>query len=56
MPDVFIKTYNRIVTEFFSQSSQYEYAENVEFVLYFSEDTSNINYQCEICIAVNEKE
>ena len=27
MPDAFIETYNRIVTEFFPQSSQYEYAE-----------------------------
>lgn len=32
MPDAFIDTYHRIVTEFFPQSSQYEYAENVENV------------------------
>lgn len=56
MPDAFIETYNRIVTEFFPQSSQYEYAENVEFEVYSSEDTSNPDYQCEIWIAVNEKE
>lgn len=55
MPDAFIETYNRIVTEFFPQSSQYEYAENVEFEVYSSADTSNPNYQCEIWIAVNEK-
>jgi len=55
MPDAFVETYHRIVTEFFPQSSQYEYAENVEFEVYSSEDTSDPNYQCEIWIAVNEK-
>ena len=55
MPDAFIETYHRIVTEFFPQSTQYEYAENVEFEVYSSEDTSDPNYQCEIWIAVNEK-
>ena len=55
MPDTFIETYNRIVTEFFPQSTQYEYAENVEFEVYPSADTSDPNYQCEIWIAVNEK-
>ncbi|MEE0963327.1 MAG: AraC family transcriptional regulator [Ruminococcus bromii] len=55
MPDAFIETYNRIVTEFFPQSSQYEYAENVEFEVYSSADTLNPNYQCEILIAVKEK-
>lgn len=55
MPDAFIETYNRIVTEFFPQSTQYEYAENVEFEVYPSQDTTNPDYQCEIWIAVNEK-
>ena len=55
MPDAFVETYHRIVTEFFPQSTQYEYAENVEFEVYFSENTSDPNYQCEIWIAVNEK-
>lgn len=55
MPDAFIETYNRIVTEFFPQSTQYEYAENVEFEVYSSADVSNPNYKCEIWIAVNEK-
>ena len=55
MPDAFIETYHRIVTEFFPQSTQYEYAENVEFEVYSSADTSNPNYQCEIWIAVKEK-
>ena len=39
MPDAFAETYNRIVTEFFPQSTQYEYAENVEFEVYSSADT-----------------
>lgn len=55
MPDAFVETYHRIVTEFFPQSTQYQYAENIEFEVYHSEDTSNPNYQCEIWIAVNEK-
>lgn len=55
MPDAFIDTYHRIVTEFFPQSSQYEYAENVEFEVYSSADTTDPNYQCEIWIAVKEK-
>lgn len=55
MPDAFIETYHRIVTEFFPQSSQYECAENVEFEVYSSADISDPNYHCEIWIAVNEK-
>ena len=55
MPDAFIETYHRIVTEFFPQSTQYEYAENIEFEVYGSENTKDPNYQCEIWIAVHEK-
>ena len=55
MPDAFIETYHRIVTEFFPQSAQYEYAENVEFEVYSSADVSDPDYRCEIWIAVNEK-
>ena len=54
MPDAFIETYQRIVTEFFPQSTQYEYAESVEFEVYSSNDVSDPNYKCEIWIAVNE--
>lgn len=54
MPDAFIETYHRIVTEFFPQSTQYEYAESVEFEVYSSNDVSDPNYKCEIWIAVNE--
>ena len=55
MPDAFIETYHRVVTEFFPQSMQYEYAENVEFEVYSSADISDPDYKCEIWIAVNEK-
>lgn len=55
MPDAFIETYHRIVTEFFPQSSQYEYGESVEFEVYSSENVSDPNYRCEIWIAVKEK-
>ena len=55
MPDAFIETYNRIVTEFFPQSSQYEYAESVEFEVYSSQDVLDPDYRCEIRIAVKEK-
>lgn len=55
MLDAFIETYHRIVTEFFPQRAQYEYAENVEFEVYLSQDVSDPNYKCEIWIAVNEK-
>ena len=41
MPDAFAETYHRIVTEFFPQSTQYEYAENIEFEVYPSADTSS---------------
>lgn len=55
MPEAFIETYHRIVTEFFPQSTQYEYAESVEFEVYSSADTGDPNYFCEIWIAVREK-
>lgn len=55
MPDAFVETYHRIVTEFFPQSAQYEYAEGIEFEVYPSENTTDPNYQCEIWVAVNEK-
>lgn len=55
MPEAFQKTYEKIVTEFFPQSTKYEYGEGIELEVYPSEDTSNPNYTCEIWIAVNEK-
>ncbi|WP_418830499.1 hypothetical protein [Ruminococcus sp.] len=35
----------------FPQSSQYEYAEGVEFEVYPSADTTDPNYNCEIWVA-----
>ena len=55
MPDAFVETYHRIVTEFFPQSAQYEYAENTEIEAYPSANTADPNYACEIWIAVKEK-
>lgn len=55
MPDAFIDPYHKVVTEFFSQSTQYEYAENVEFEVYFSANTADLNYTCEIRDTVDEK-
>lgn len=55
MPDAYIETYNRIVTEFFPQSTSYEYAESVEFEVYPSMDTSDPDYACEIWVAIKEK-
>lgn len=39
----------------FPQSSQYKYAEGVEFEVYSSADITAPNYHCEIWVAVNEK-
>lgn len=54
MPEAFANTYNRIVTEFFPQSSTYEYGESIEFEVYPSHDILNPNYTCEIWIAVKK--
>lgn len=55
MPKAFQETYGKIVSEFFPQSTRYEYAEGIELEVYPSEDVTNPNYSCEIWIAVNEK-
>lgn len=55
MPDAFKETYKRICTEFFPQSSTYEYGSGVELEVYPSADVQDPNYTCEIWIAVNEK-
>ena len=55
MPDSFIDTYKRIVSEFFPQNQNYSYAGGVELEVYPSDDTQNPDYTCEIWIAVNEK-
>lgn len=55
MPDAFKDTYKRIGTEFFPQSSAYEYGSGIELEVYPSADVQNPDYTCEIWIAVNEK-
>ena len=55
MPDAFKDTYKQICTEFFPQSSTYEYGSGIELEVYPSADTQNPDYTCEIWIAVNEK-
>lgn len=55
MPDAFKETYKRICTEFFPQSSTYEYGNGIELEVYPSADVQNPNYTCEIWIAVKEK-
>lgn len=55
MPDAFIETYRKIVSEFFPGSSRYEYAGGVEIEVYPSDKTDDPDYSGEIWIAVNEK-
>ena len=55
MPDVFIETYRKIVSEFFPSNDRYKYAEGVEFEVYPSDKTDSLDYYGEIWIAVNEK-
>lgn len=55
MPDAFQKTYQQICTEFFPQSSSYEYGNGIELEVYPSAEVQDPNYSCEIWIAVNEK-
>lgn len=55
MPDAFKETYKKICTEFFPQSSIYEYGSGIELEVYPSADVNNPDYTCEIWIAVNLK-
>ena len=55
MPDAFKETYKKICTEFFPQSSTYEYGNGIELEVYPSADVQNPDYTCEIWIAVKEK-
>lgn len=55
MPDAFKNTYKKICSEFFPQSSTYEYGNGIELEVYPSADVQNPDYTCEIWIAVNEK-
>ena len=55
MPETFIETYRKIVSEFFPGSNRYEYAGGVEIEVYPSDKTDDPNDSGEIWIAVNEK-
>lgn len=55
MPDAFVETYRKIVSEFFPQSDKYEYGQGIELEVYPSDKVDDPNYTCEIWIAVNEK-
>lgn len=55
MPETFIETYRKIVSEFFPGGERYEYAEGVEIEVYPSDKTDDPDYYGEIWIAVNEK-
>lgn len=52
MPEAFVETYKKIVSEFFPQSDRYAYAHGVELEVYPSEKVDDPNYTCEIWIAV----
>lgn len=54
MPDAFRETYRRVCTEFFQQSD-YEYGNGVEIEVYPSADVQNLDYTCELWIAVKHK-
>lgn len=55
MPEAFKETYKRICTEFFPQSSEYQYGNGIELEVYPSADVQNPDYTCEIWIAVEKK-
>ena len=54
MPEAFNQVYRKIVSEFFPQSTKYEYGWGVELEVYPSQDISNPDYTCEFWIAVKE--
>lgn len=56
MPDVFVETYQKIVTEFFPQNGMYEYGQGVELEVYPSDQVDDPEYWCEIWIGVKEKQ
>lgn len=55
MPDAFVETYRKIVSEFFPQNERYEYGQGIELEVYPSDHVEDPDYRCEIWIAVNEK-
>lgn len=55
LPEAFQRTYKRIVTEFFPQNGQYEFVNEIELEVYPSDRLEDMDYTCEIWIAVKEK-
>ncbi len=55
MPDAFVETYRKIVSEFFPQNGRYEYGKGIELEVYPSDKVTDPDYTCEIWIAVKEK-
>ncbi len=55
MPEAFVETYHKIVSEFFPQNGRYEYGQGIELEVYPSDQVSDPNYTCEIWVAVKEK-
>ena len=55
MPEAFVETYRKIVSEFFPQSDKFAYGNGIELEVYPSDKVDDPNYTCEIWIAVNEK-
>lgn len=55
MPDAFVETYRKIVTEFFPQNDRYECNQRIELEVYPSDRVDDPNYTCEIWVSVNEK-
>lgn len=55
MPEAFVETYKKIISEFFPQSDKYEYDRSIELEVYPSDKVDDPNYTCEIWVAVNEK-
>lgn len=55
MPEAFVETYKKIVTEFFPQNDRYEYVPEIELEVYPSDMVEDPDYVCEIWVAVKEK-
>ncbi len=55
MPEAFIETYKKIISEFFPQNDRYEYGHGIELEVYPSDNVDDPDYQCEVWVAVNEK-
>ncbi len=55
IPESFHKTYKRIISEFFSEDSKYEYGECAELEVYPNDNVTKPDYTCEIWISIKVK-